>query len=177
MPQVADLAGAAAALPPPPKKAAPRQTPIDISLSHNDLSWTNTNAGKRYTAPCGWYDAQGQGLPNDYGRWVGGEGLGGRTLAECLGWTKTKEEATAMMERCDCFWSVALAGAATQHTAPGEYEQPGSIDWVPAWQGDIPLAEWIRMGRPQLVRPPRMLPCNALSALLLSCRQSSRLCS
>ena len=70
------------------------------------------------TCPRGWFDAQNQGVRNDYCRWVGKCGC--------------RNEGLQPHEGQDCsdesYWSCALAGGTTEHTSRGQYDEKPFVD-------------------------------------------------
>ena len=55
----------------------------------------------------GWYDVQGQGVKNDYCRWVGNCGCRNKRGGDCS------------------WWSCALAGSNVPKSPRGKYTEPG----------------------------------------------------
>jgi len=76
-----------------------------LSLKINEIKHRQSNIkdlGYRPNCGAGWYDVQGQGVNNDYCRWVGDCGCRGS---------------------CS-FWSCALAGSKFQKSPQGKYPKP-----------------------------------------------------
>merc|ERR1712080_193542 len=64
--------------------------------------------GYRPNCGAGWYDVQGQGVKNDYCRWVDNCGCRNSNGGDCS------------------FWSCALAGSNKPLSSKGQYTEPGT---------------------------------------------------